>query len=414
MRMTFLALLICATGTAAYFAKARPQPGGETLTEARAAYSPNWRESTYEPDSPIPEPTGSDYVLTKYESDAGELVSLITPDPGDESRHPAVLWAHGGFGGLDPSYWAEQPATNDQTPQAFVDAGFVVMLPAWRGENDNPGRFEMFLGEVDDAVAAIDHLRSLRYVDPDRIYMVGHSSGGTLTLLTAMSTDKLRAAFSFGATWDMSELSGSPWEAIFPFEPSNEQALRVRSPFHFLPQLKTPTWDIEGARAANDRRLEALLIAGKHGVPLRTFVIQGGDHFDILRPATELLARKLMADTGEKLEVELTKEELQAAFDETHKERLAQRRGAPIVQLTPAAEQLLLAAMRQNEMKPASTWLVFGESIELSTEFDADTHVEIRQGTIRIAVPKDSVDHIRGTILDAVGGQFVFSNIDDQ
>ncbi len=50
------------------------------------------------------------------------------------------------------------------------------------GENDNPGQFELFYGEVDDAVAAIDYLRSVPYVDPSRIYLAGHSTGGSITL----------------------------------------------------------------------------------------------------------------------------------------------------------------------------------------------------------------------------------------
>jgi dienelactone hydrolase len=45
----------------------------------------------------------------------------------------------------------------------------------------------------------VDHLRALPYVDPARVYLVGHNSGGTIALLAALSpNNKLRAVFSFG------------------------------------------------------------------------------------------------------------------------------------------------------------------------------------------------------------------------
>ena len=44
---------------------------------------------------------------------------------------------------------------------------------------------------------------SFDYVDPDQIYLGGHSTGGTLALLVAESTDRFRAIFSFGPVANM-------------------------------------------------------------------------------------------------------------------------------------------------------------------------------------------------------------------
>src|SRR5688572_18252408 len=124
----------------------------QTLAQARADHVTKLVPNRYEPDGPadVP-PAGNPYVKTKYPAKAGELVAYLTPDPKDGKRRPAIVWAHGGFGGIGEYYWKPQPAGNDQTPKAFLDAGFVVMLPSWRGENENPGKFELFYGEVDDA-----------------------------------------------------------------------------------------------------------------------------------------------------------------------------------------------------------------------------------------------------------------------
>ena len=60
-----------------------------------------------------------------------------------------------------------------------------MMFPGLRGTSGNPGTQESFLGEVDDVLAAADFLRKVDYVDPSRIYLGGHSTGGTLALLVA-------------------------------------------------------------------------------------------------------------------------------------------------------------------------------------------------------------------------------------
>ena len=50
-------------------------------------------------------------------------------------------------------------------------------------KNNNPGKFEMFYGEIEDLEEARKYVASLPYVDPNRIYLVGHSTGGTKAVL---------------------------------------------------------------------------------------------------------------------------------------------------------------------------------------------------------------------------------------
>ena len=51
--------------------------------------------------------------------------------------------------------------------------------------------------ELDDALAALRFLRALPEVDAHRVAVVGHSFGGSLTLLMAERDSGLRAAVSF-------------------------------------------------------------------------------------------------------------------------------------------------------------------------------------------------------------------------
>ena len=94
--------------------------------------------------------------------------------------------------------WAPALRENDQSARGFRESGVVLMLPSLRGSNLNPGRNEFFFGEVDDVIAAANWLATRPDVDPNRIYLGGHSTGGTLALLVAESTPRFRAVFAFG------------------------------------------------------------------------------------------------------------------------------------------------------------------------------------------------------------------------
>src|SRR5262249_22673359 len=89
---------------------------------------------------------------------------------------PGVVYLHGGWA-FDVDDWEQC--------QPFLDAGFAVMTPLLRGENGQPGAFTMFYDEIEDVLAAADHLAGLPGVDPQRIFVAGHSAGGTHALLGA-------------------------------------------------------------------------------------------------------------------------------------------------------------------------------------------------------------------------------------
>ncbi len=88
----------------------------------------------------------------------------------------------GGFSNsISAIAWTPGPVSNDQSASGFRDAGIVMMYPSLRGGNNSPGYIETFYGEVDDVLAAAKALAALDYVDAKRIYLGGHSSGGTHT-----------------------------------------------------------------------------------------------------------------------------------------------------------------------------------------------------------------------------------------
>jgi dienelactone hydrolase len=291
---------------------------GKGLLEARRGFTTTLIPNSYEAAGPAEVPPRGLLDLVRYDAPVGKLAAYVTPDPGDGKRHPAMLWAHGGFGGIGTSSWAKASPDNDQSARAFREAGIVLMKPSWRGENDNPGKFEMFYGEVDDFLAARDYLASLPYVDPERIYVGGHSTGGTMTLLLAESTDRFRAAFSFGGAPNVARVvADGQGYGNTPFDCGARVEARLRSPVYFASAIRRSTFYFEGGEdgyAPEARAMQKL--ADQAGAPLEVFVVKGGDHFNILDSLTRLLARKILADTETSSGIRITGAEVERAFAE--------------------------------------------------------------------------------------------------
>ena len=125
-----------------------------------------------------------------------------------------------------------------------------MMFPSLRGGNDNPGVREGFFGEVDDVLAAADFLGKQAFVDPQRIYLGGHSTGGTLVLLVAECSGRFRAVFSFGA------LHSAAWHqrqnVPFDISSTREVELRVADPLVSVDQ--EPGFRIRGCEELSRQR----------------------------------------------------------------------------------------------------------------------------------------------------------------
>src|SRR5262249_20473534 len=203
-----------------------------------------------------PEPPPGLFRRVHYDAPLGKQVAYLSPDPGDAKRHPAIIWI---LGGDDQNsigdVWSERPESDEQNASAFRKAGVVMMFPSLRGGNDNPGFREAFLGEVDDVVAAAAYLARQPFVDPDRIYLGGHSTGGTLVLLVAASTDRFRAVFSFGPK---AAFSGYDDGWYLPFDTSDPRELPLRSPAYWLHSIRAPVLVFVGTVQDNLEHVQAM------------------------------------------------------------------------------------------------------------------------------------------------------------
>jgi dipeptidyl aminopeptidase/acylaminoacyl peptidase len=232
-----------------------------------------------------PAPPGATAV--EYLSGAQRLRAYLGRPVPHTGRHPAVLYLHNGFAFGNEDWDMARP---------FLDAGFVVLVPVLRGENGQPGTFTLFYDEVDDVLAAAEFLARQPSVDPARLFVAGHSEGGTLTLLAAMTSDRFRAAASFSGPLDLLEWTRAG-RAPVVFDRSDLREFQMRSPLAYATSFKCPVrlyyGEQETAQAIYSRQTAER--ARGHGLDVEAVEVPG-DHFSSVSEAT----RQAIAFFGKK------------------------------------------------------------------------------------------------------------------
>lgn len=260
-----------------------------TLREAREGFRTQL-VSTGESFGPPEAPVGGEFELVDFQSPVGKLAAYITTDPGDGQKHPAIVWITGGDNNTIGDVWSPSDRSNDQSASAFRKAGIVMMFPSQRGGNDNPGQREGFLGEADDILAATDHLASLPYVDAEQIYLGGHSTGGTMAMLVGEYSDRYRAVFALGPVAGANQYGG---QYIY-CDLNDSEEIKLRSPIYWLHCVKSPMYVFEGAEGGNWESIQ-LMVDENSNPNIQFFNIPGHDHFSVIAPLAELLAKQIVA-----------------------------------------------------------------------------------------------------------------------
>jgi dienelactone hydrolase len=229
----------------------------------------------------------------EYTSGTLRLKAWVNRPPKDNPKLAAVLFVHGGFAFGPPDWEMTKP---------YRDAGYVVLVPILRGENGQPGSFSLLYDEVDDVLAAAKYLAVQPYVDSDRLYLAGHSSGGSVALLTAMASNRFRAVASFDGLPDLAAVFKPGKKANeLRFDLNDARELEVRSPLAYAASFKCPArlyyshqaWEHmhrtsqRTAEVAKERGLdvEAILVEGNHLSMVQPSMKQSIEFFRAKAPA---------------------------------------------------------------------------------------------------------------------------------
>lgn len=174
-------------------------------------------------------------------------------DTGANERFPGIVFAHGGPTG-------QYRDTYQMQMQFFVRQGYVVLAPNFRGGSGYGREFaDLNDGcwahcDLDDLVAGVDYLKTLSYVEPDKMGITGTSHGGLLSMAAAtFAPGVFQASIPHGGTADRiyyyktQELRHikQAEDEFGPLE-GNEEVYRYVSPFYFVEQVDTPMFVIWG------------------------------------------------------------------------------------------------------------------------------------------------------------------------
>ena len=276
------------------------------LAEVRRDFKTKLTRQLRDGDPPDP-PSADLFRLVRYPSPAGQMAAYLGNAPRDGKRRPAIIWLFGGFSNsISETAWKAASPGNDQSASAFRKAGIIMMYPSLRGGNDNPGWREGFYGEVDDVIAAADFLAKQEGVDPNRIYLGGHSTGGTLAMLVAESCDRFRAVFSFGAVDQVSRYGAED----LPFDLSNPKELQLRQPLRWLSSIHRPLFVFEGMNSPSNAACLLLMQAVSKNPQTHFYSVNGVSHFSVLGALTPLIADRIIHDDGQSCSVSFDAEEL--------------------------------------------------------------------------------------------------------
>jgi len=137
-----------------------------------------------------------EFTKIKYRSKAGDMdvpAYLFAPLNKRGARgHAAMVWVHGGVHGD----WSQVmfPFVKEA-----VQKGYVIVAPDYRGSNGYGAAHYNAIDyggkEVDDVMGAYDYLKTLPYVDGDRVGVMGWSHGGFIAShLVMRETTPFKAA----------------------------------------------------------------------------------------------------------------------------------------------------------------------------------------------------------------------------
>ena len=205
-------------------------------------------------------------------------------------KYPAILWLHGG-----------QESQYDYgfhfRAQLFASKGYVVVMPNVRGSGGRGLEFGLALNkaygtkDVEDVLAATDHVIAKGYVDPDKLGVGGWSSGGTLTNMVIGQTERFAGAISGASVgWYTSTYGHDPYQVWWHTELGapwkNRELWDKISPFMLVENITTPTLFIGGEKDWNqpiihsEQMYQAMKRLGREA----SLVVYPDAHHGIRRP----------------------------------------------------------------------------------------------------------------------------------
>jgi dienelactone hydrolase len=151
----------------------------------------------------MPREKGDGYeVIYSFVTSHGARLRTIITRPKVGGRHPAVLLLQGGHTCFSIDNPVGEPFGFTRIARDLARHGYVTMRVERPGCGDSEGgplRDVDFETELDGCMEALRALKNLGYVDPDRVFLFGHSMGGIMAPLIAVEVP-VRGIAVYGTT----------------------------------------------------------------------------------------------------------------------------------------------------------------------------------------------------------------------
>ena len=217
--------------------------------------------------------------------------SLMLPKNLDRSKkHPAIVWIHGS--GSDQNFLGWHPGSYRMyysVSQYLVQQGYIVLTPDYRGSSGYSRNWatgvHMGLGVNDtaDVAAGADYLKTLPYVDADRIGVWGLSYGGFLTL-QALNTDPTlwRCGIDVAGVVDWATYGAGYTTPRLGTPVENPEIYKISAPIYHMEKLARPLLVLHGTNDRNVQFRDSLRVIDtllKLDKPFEMGVYPGEIHF---------------------------------------------------------------------------------------------------------------------------------------
>jgi len=184
-----------------------------------------------------------------YLSDELRVVGyLLRPSAPRAGAHPALIWLRGGRG----EFGKNGPFSLVQA-LAFAEAGYVVVMPQYRGVDGGEGADEFGGADVDDVHALAPLLRGLDEVADDQLFLHGGSRGAMEGLIAMREGLPVKAASFRGGMFDMAaSLAARPeleqgWSEMIPGWATDRDAILARrSAVRWVSEVRAPMLLLHG------------------------------------------------------------------------------------------------------------------------------------------------------------------------
>ena len=203
-----------------------------------------------------------DILEVAYASDGLQVPGIvISPKNAGGRKWPAIIFNRGGTGdysrivddGVTPCGRINPTCLTVVDLYQFAKAGFVLIASDYRFHGATAKRDEWGGVDVDDVLNLVPALKSLDFVDPERLYMLGVSRGGTMAYIALKHGIRVKAAAVIAGPSDLKAwadirpdmLNGDEtydgFAKVWPdYAHNSAEQYRTRSAVYWADQINVP------------------------------------------------------------------------------------------------------------------------------------------------------------------------------